>query len=406
MTRATRTHRRHPLALHAVAARGVCRRAPGGGFVAVAAALCLVGARAGAQSPRAAALAANEAAARARFENAARHEQALSRAIDSLKEDRRRRSTRDTIRAGAIAIRVVGEEVSARGRKTIANATTDAWSAVDRLHDSTVTAAIAGEPLEVAAFRVPTAFVAHMFSIGIPRQFGRTNSLGPTFSSDEVRDAVLDLYGSTLGALLPKAAARWLGSAWLPLAPLGAGDWQAVATDLATSRSSVARDCGRGNVPSCLAALELTGAPVADPLRAWYTTGDITAIVVEWSPTDSAEKALRSRCVNDAVESDCVAAARRFNLAHPVLATVRRSVLQLALERGGPNGVSRFIAAGNDVPRALSAAAGMPLPTLVESWQSSAETAPLPRSLPGLGETITLLAWTAAFGVLATRRRP
>lgn len=350
------------------------------------------------------------AAARVRFVRAAKHYAATRTALDSMMEDRRRTSTRDTVRAGPIAVRVVGDEMPARDRATLARAVNTAWDVIRAYHDTLVEAAVAAEPLEVAAY--PEWYSGPLgrlrYRLYIPKPAGRTRDLGTgrDLDVDGVRDDILTLFGSTVGARLPRPLAAWLGEPWVRLAPTTSRDWQDAHVDLATSRSSVARQCLAADGATCMRAMEVDGASVDDPLHAWYSATDIASLVAEWSPVDSAERALRARCVADGIQSDCEAAARNFNLPHPVPAVLHQGLLHAAVRAGGPNAIGRAIASGDRVAPALAAAAGAPVPAVVGAWRDSVLATPVPRTLPGAGEGALILLWTAGFGALALRRRP
>ncbi len=341
--------------------------------------------------------------ARRRFVAASKRAADLRGMFDSLVAERRRTLTVDSVRAGEIVVRVVGAPLPAPSRAALERAVTRAWTTIDRLGDPGVTTMVGREPLEVVVV-TGGRFAPTRISLGLVGN-SRTISLGRVVDASRTEAAIVDLYGSAVASGVDRPFAAWIGAQWIPLAAPTDDDWQEVGVELATSRSSFARGCLSGGIGDCLSALELDGR-AGDNLQRWYRTGDITALVVEWSPRDSAQRALRARCVDDRVDSLCLLAVRTMNLPRPMSHDAIRTLMAFAVERGGPGAVTRMLATGGTPASRLSAAAGVPARDLVEAWHAQVAAAPVPRSLPSAGQGAAIVGWTLIFGMIAARRRP
>jgi hypothetical protein len=176
------------------------------------------------------------------------------------------------------------------------------------------------------------------------RIFGSSPRVRERFTRIAVDDAIYPY--------LPASLRTWVGSG-----QLGRGRQRAhVYREMATSQSAYARDCNRGEIPSCIIALGLDGRR---------------------TPSTLSDEA-------------------------------RASFLMHALTTGGKAAIPRLQAAAEAEPAfVLQEASGVPLPQLVQSWRAGitrdyVSHAGLPRA------TLAALWWVAValvFSLRSTRRR-
>lgn len=156
---------------------------------------------------------------------------------------------------------------------------------------------------------------------------------------------------------------RWLGgSFWLNEA---ATTYYFAARDLALHGNERSRSCARGSLEDC--------GRILDPARygTWRTPGEST----QRGPTSN---------------------------------TVRSSVLQYAIQRGGSGLIAALAAAPDSVtPIALLAdAVGESPDAFLAGWQETVTEGGRVRSRVAPRLLLTSAAWIALFGFVATRRRP
>lgn len=348
---------------------------------------------------------AQAARARASYGAAAAHVVALSRTLDSLEEDRRRKQTTDSVHAGGVLVRIVGAPLPATSRAAMDRAADSTWALLMRLNDTSVTSLVSRVPLELEVDERTAPIHTLWLTLGFPATVsGDVRLHGRSIDAMEARAALVQLYGGAVGTRLPRGLVHWMSSEWAPLERPTADDWQRVATELATSRSSIARSC-LATVAACRAVLELDATPT-DPTRSWYRPEDYPAIVAEWNPSDSANNALRARCVRDGVAAACETAMTILRVPRPLDAFPKISLVMLALDRGGAGAFQRLTTATGTPAEMLSTAARIPIDELVAVWRTDVIGAPVPHSRPGAAELAAVGVWTLVFGALAVRRRP
>lgn len=348
---------------------------------------------------------ADVAHARALYRAAVTHMSALEKTLDSLKEERRRKHTTDSLRAGDILVRIVGEKLPSASRAALDRAAAGAWTVIAQLNDTAVNAVVTSLPLELTVVERLTPVRARWVTLGFPNAPAASRMFGRSVDEDQARSEILTLLGGGVGARLPKIFVKWL-SDWAPLGPPTANDWQRVATELATSRSSLARSCLTTEVTACRTVLDLPDVPPGDRRHAWYRPEDFPALVAEWAPRDSESKALRARCVEDGLAAACESAFNVMPPARPLSEYPKVMLLKYAIAKGGSGAYQRLIGATGTPAEILATAARAPIDTLLAGWRAATVSAPVPRSRPGIAELAAIAVWTLAFGTLAARRRP
>jgi len=94
-------------------------------------------------------------------------------------------------------------------------------------------------------------------------------------------------------------------------------------------------------------------------------------------------------------------------LSIPMPLTARASLAQLALELGGPGAISRLHkAAAATVASQLSAAAGVPIDSLIGRWQQRLMAARPHSPLPSTGFVLASMACIVVCGAWAARSEP
>lgn len=178
-----------------------------------------------------------------------------------------------------------------------------------------------------------------------------------------------------------------------------------VFEELATSQSHVARDCLVGDLAQCRESLVLQ--PTEAPLWRWYGAEYRRELVrVRRSAMRPADPARYDLCVEGS-QVDCDMLLRAHppnNVAPPISARSRETLVALAVEIGGSDAFERLMA-GVDRPleERLAHAAGIPFDSLLGRWQARVATSRPHRGSVPFGRAAMSLAWIAFFGFLSTR---
>lgn len=132
--------------------------------------------------------------------------------------------------------------------------------------------------------------------------------------------------------------ATWLPAQFAPGGPARTR-LDVVYIELVTSPRSKVHSCFVGDLAACRAALALTGRE--DPVRAWYDAADRRAIVSRFGRLRGAI----GRCQGGGPDEACEAALRALlppQLPVPLSASGQLSLLQMALDAGGPGAYDRL----------------------------------------------------------------
>jgi hypothetical protein len=145
-----------------------------------------------------------------------------------------------------------------------------------------------------------------------------------------------------------------------------------VYIELVTSPRSKVHSCFVGDLAACRAALALTGRE--DPVRAWYDAADRRAIVGRFGRLRGAI----GRCQGDGADEACEAALRAIppsQLPVPLSAGAQLSLLQMALDAGGPGAYDRLrssAAANRSIEERLALTARMASgDSLLSTWRTN-----------------------------------
>lgn len=234
------------------------------------------------------------------------------------------------------------------------------------------------------------------------------------------RMSVAELVDNLIGSLGPEIVTR----RWTPLREWMPGphvltaaerglpiNWAWIRMALVTSPSRVARGCYAGSIPDCASALQLV--PVADPAMAWYdSAGRFEYVKGREDREMRVDRAGTERCLQHS-DRDCLAVMRRLfegertplarSVGAPVDASVRWSLERFALETGGLHANERMLSDSISAVSALTAAAGIPLDTLISRWRATAARDAAISSDFSLRMALTALAWIALMLFLALR---
>jgi hypothetical protein len=340
-----------------------------------------------------------------RFVRTANHAERLKAIIDSTRNANAAAPAADSIVGGAIVVRFRGEPPPSGLRARTADAVASASATAAKTLGDQIRL-VTGHPLNLVRARFNFFEAEPYVTLNFPGKNVRWHQFRTAPTSEQLTDAILDLYGSLVGGQAPPALRAWSGRGWLSLKPNLHEEWEQAGVALATSRSSFGRRCYEGALADCAIALELNADQPADPLYAWYRPDDFPELVSEYTTTDSAEGALFHLCVTERHTDVCEAAVRRRAARYPLGVSIKDGLVAYAVERGGAGAFGRLMGTTGPVSSILAATAGIPLDELLGEWRANAVAATPAKSLPGPLEGVTILVWTVAFGALATRRRP
>ena len=175
--------------------------------------------------------------------------------------------------------------------------------------------------------------------------------------------------------------------------------------DLLTTPSQSVGRCFAGDLLRCRDALGLT--PIADPLTAWYSPAERRLLVIGKKSAfkSAAQRQAHDRCVDEHAYAVCDRLLRNlhdYKLQQPLSYEARHRLLRLAVESGGSDGFRRLASGQHRTPEErLSAAAGLPIDTLVARWRTSIMMARPKGQQLSPKTTWASVAWGTLFGILA-----
>ena len=232
---------------------------------------------------------------------------------------------------------------------------------------------------------------------------------------EELQQSILTLIERAASRQTPDPLARWLEHQ-LPLRAVTDAFWTDQYRAFATAGAAVVRRCTAGDRPACRLAFGLDSLPT-DRLATWYDESDLPALVA--FAGDGNQRGNMYRSFSDEEREDCgvngrIETCRRMlallpqdALSIPMPLTARASLAQLALELGGPGAISRLHkAAAATVASQLSAAAGVPIDSLIGRWQQRLMAARPHSPLPSTGFVLASMACIVVCGAWAARSEP
>ena len=195
----------------------------------------------------------------------------------------------------------------------------------------------------------------------------------------------------------------WMGG-FVSLDSLTRDDWKAIRFGLVSSPAAVARRCYAGDLGACAVTLQFT--PVSDTVLQWYDARDRQRIVKRSENTALRIDGLGTKRCIEGNDASCVVLLRKYPpgmLPVPASLQARTTLTRLAIHLGGSGAVERMLDGDREPLERLSAAARMPVDSLVSHWQTSART--IRASSRDLSAEIVLgaLFWSVALGALSLR---
>jgi hypothetical protein len=202
---------------------------------------------------------------------------------------------------------------------------------------------------------------------------------------------------------LREPIALWLMTP-IPLDTTADEAWRSVRLHLATSPTTIAPRCYRGDIVACKAFLGLTVE--ADPALAWYDSAARRSIVQSTAKTGALDAAASARCVagNDI---DC-GALMRSSVAltqwvdAPAYPLDRAALLDVAFRAGGQGSLGELLA-HDTLPVGLAAASKIPVDSVVARWQRHVHDAAVRSEAFTPGIALLSVGWILALGGLSTR---
>lgn len=312
---------------------------------------------------------------------------------DSLRVVRAGGGGRIAVRAGALEI------VANPSPLPLRVAAERAWAAIDSLLGSAAAAALAGRQLVVEVVdeadttrrRDPVAP-----NLRVPATIG-VDDLARTLLMAAPVEPGDPALRDWLGGQILHAVSRERQSAGLYV-------------ELVTAASDAVRRCFLGEVAGCRDALTLSGD--AEPFLRWYGPADRARVIRESFPYYFGRGKTEAQFVACTTRHDDAACVELFRaIPHHVLpqlqplsVSARRTLVWLALRRGGREAYGRLLrSAGEPMPDRLAAAAGIPADSLVAAWRSQIVAArPHPVTLPLWAVSIAI-GWVGVFGACSLR---
>lgn len=211
-----------------------------------------------------------------------------------------------------------------------------------------------------------------------------------------------------LASLVDASLARWIGGT-LGIAPARFDtattfQWTQLRLDLISATSRVPRRCYEGSMPDCRHVLGLDS--VRSRVREYYDSAGRHYIVQR-----NAEQLKRR---NFAATASCLAgvdlacvSVLETGFVDVSIASIghRVALLQLAIQRGGPDAAARVLQARGTPEQQLEAVSGLPIDSLTAAWHSRIRNERVASDTMSAGMALTSLGWLALFGIMAARSK-
>ncbi len=217
-----------------------------------------------------------------------------------------------------------------------------------------------------------------------------------------VAGAVEDYAQATLLSLGPPTFREWLAVP-LPVDTATDFNWMSTRLQLVTSRPSVGHRCYAGDMDACKVTLGLTLEP--DPVTAWYDATARRGIVHDAQHSAVLDRAASARCLGGS-DAACIGLIRTSNYlvnvtASPAAPSVHATLVQQAYATGGTGVLQRLLANGTSPAERLSAAAKVPVDTLVAHWLRNVRTRGIATATFTPRIALIAVGWILAIGALA-----
>lgn len=196
----------------------------------------------------------------------------------------------------------------------------------------------------------------------------------------------------------------WAGYS-IPADTVTAAGWADQRLALVSATSALGRRCYEGEVSACKIALLLS--PTADPVLEWHDSTSRRRLVRRNRAMARRIDAIVDRQCQGGSDVACIALLRQFpsgTFREPAPVALRAGFLKHAVAVGGSGAVDRLLApgAGNYSVR-LERASGLPIDSLVASWQTRVRHTHAPSEDLTIGIAIMALAWATGIGALSLR---
>lgn len=211
-----------------------------------------------------------------------------------------------------------------------------------------------------------------------------------------------------LATLVDSSLARWLGGTF------GAGQarfdtvstfvWTQLRLDLVSATSPVPRRCYEGSMPDCRHVLGLDS--VRSGAREYYDSAGRRFIVQRnVEQLRRRDFAGTASCL-DGSDSACISVLEKGLVDLSIASAGQRvALLQLAIQRGGPDAAARVLSEKGTPPQQLEAIAGMPVDSLTAAWHARIRNERVASDNMSSGMALASIGWLALFGVLAARNK-
>lgn len=312
---------------------------------------------------------------------------AVLRGMEDRLDSLRHRATRADsvrIRSGATDTVRVGElriATSAALRPAVEAAAAEAWGSLSTRFGASMPAA---DSLPVMQFGGPET--------DLPRSLDR-------------RELARGLSGPVAQAIWRRQDARlvtWLRGEF-PIGPATEEALVAISGELARTPARPNPGCLRGEARACAVALGLEVS--GDTLAAWYPQDTWPRLAGLMDASISGRDAwLRDRCTAMQDLASCQTVLSPSRVLQPVGFPGRQLLVELALEEGGEGAFERLtVDSGAPIEHRLSAAAGVPVDTLLSRWVRVVSAAVPGSPAPGGAEVMLSLGWSALVLMMAIR---
>ena len=298
----------------------------------------------------------------------------------------------DTVRSGAFRI-LVGRSMV----PLVTVAADSAWRVLERTFGRAA-GAVAAQPLVIQV----------QGQVNVPASGDWRTSLSflRQVQAGDIARSLVANGAQTIGERQDSALSAWLLASFIPTAN-GSDRFYSIYLELVTSPWSTAHSCYLGDLAACRAALGVTGR--ADPILGWYDALDRRRMVREFEYPFWKRSAgvLYDRCAQGGPDASCEAALRAIppiGITTPLSTAARISLLEAALDAGGPGAYERLLAAPRrPIESRLAAAAAVPGDSLFALWRARVLAA-RPKTV-GLGGRSAWAAvlWGTVLGMLALR---
>jgi hypothetical protein len=196
----------------------------------------------------------------------------------------------------------------------------------------------------------------------------------------------------------------WTGNV-IPGDSLRSWEWANQRLLLVSAASAVGGRCYRGDRDACTVALLLS--PASDPVLEWHDSTTRRALVRAHAATARRMDArVEQQCLAGS-DAACVMLLRLLppgTAREPAPVALRIGLLRHALHLGGAGAIERLLAGRAENPGTrLEAAAGLPIDSLIGSWQARVRETRAPSEDLTIGITIMSLAWATGMGALSLR---